>query len=444
MSGDRADKPRLNRRDVRGGVRGDIKSVQRVYLFLLTLQTLSASLIWGVNTLFLLDAGLSNFEAFGVNAFFTLGMVLFEIPTGVIADSFGRRLSYLLGTVTLIVTTALYVLLWKTHASLWAWALVSIGLGLGFTFFSGAVDAWLVDAMADANDADKAPADLLERTFGRGQIVIGASTLIGSVAGGYIAQISSLGMPYLIRVGFLVINLVAAFFLMFDRGFTPPEKESPLKQMRSLLRVSIDKGFGNPSLKWMMLTSPFLGGVMFYVFYAMQPYLLALYGDKTAYGIAGLAAAIVAGAQMVGGASVGWVSRRFQSRVSLILAATILGSVFLTLMFVLTSFWITIVLLVVWALIFAVVTPVRQTYLNKRIESKNRATLLSFDSVLNSAGSVVTQPALGKTADLFGYPASYLTCAVLQACAIPLLIIARRYDAGGGEKTTSTISTSER
>ena len=122
-------------------------SIQRIYLGLLLGNTLAASLIWGINTIFLLDAGLSNLEAFAANAFFTAGMVIFEVPTGIVADTIGRRVSYLLGTVTLAVTTLLYVLLWQVEAPFWQWAIVSILLGLGFTFFSGAVEAWLVDAL---------------------------------------------------------------------------------------------------------------------------------------------------------------------------------------------------------------------------------------------------------------------------------------------------------
>jgi hypothetical protein len=56
------------------------RTVQRTYLTLVLLKTLAASFIWGVNTL-LLDAGLSTAEAFAANAFYTLGMVLFEVPT---------------------------------------------------------------------------------------------------------------------------------------------------------------------------------------------------------------------------------------------------------------------------------------------------------------------------------------------------------------------------
>src|SRR6188508_532717 len=114
------------------------RSVQRTYITLILGNTLAASLIWGINTIFLLDAGLSNLQAFAANAFFTAGMMIFEVPTGIIADTVGRRTSYLLGTVTLSASTLLYVLLWKVRAPFWAWAVVSVLVGLGFTFFSGA------------------------------------------------------------------------------------------------------------------------------------------------------------------------------------------------------------------------------------------------------------------------------------------------------------------
>src|SRR5436853_7770315 len=85
--------------------------IQRTYLVLTLLTTLAASFIWGVNTLFLLDAGLNNAEAFAANAFFTVGQVIFEVPTGVVADTRGRRFSYVLGASTLLVSTLLCLVL---------------------------------------------------------------------------------------------------------------------------------------------------------------------------------------------------------------------------------------------------------------------------------------------------------------------------------------------
>src|SRR5215207_7728606 len=164
-------------------------SIQRTYLLLLAGNTLAASLIWGINTIFLLDAGLSNLAAFAANAIFTAGMVLFEVPTGIVADTIGRRMSYLLGTLTLTLSTFLYVLLWEVGAPFWQWALVSMLLGLGFTFFSAAVEAWLGDALAATGFRGE-----VETVFGRGQIVTGAAMLTGSVAGEFIAEQTSLGV----------------------------------------------------------------------------------------------------------------------------------------------------------------------------------------------------------------------------------------------------------
>ena len=101
------------------------RSIRRTYLLLQLLTTLAASFIWGINTLFLLDAGLSNTEAFAANGFFALGQVIFEVPTGVVADTRGRRFSFLLGAATLLVSTLLYMLMWGWHAPFWAWAAAS-------------------------------------------------------------------------------------------------------------------------------------------------------------------------------------------------------------------------------------------------------------------------------------------------------------------------------
>src|SRR5688500_19695652 len=95
---------------------GAARTVQRTYLLLTLLTTLAASFIWGVNTLFLLDAGLSNAEAFAANAFFAVGQVIFEVPTGVVADTRGRRFSFILGAATLLASTLLYLWMWQVQA----------------------------------------------------------------------------------------------------------------------------------------------------------------------------------------------------------------------------------------------------------------------------------------------------------------------------------------
>jgi MFS family permease len=405
------------------------RRVQTTYLILLLLHTLAASFIWGINTLFLLDAGLSNTQAFTANAFFTAGMVIFEVPTGVVADTRGRRTSYLLGTVTLTIATLLYFLLWWRPAPFWAWAVTSALLGLGFTFFSGAVDAWLVDALTFNGYVKEG--GRLDDVFARGEIVEGVAMLGGSVAGGLIAQSTNLGVPYLLRATLLVLSFVTAFALMRDTGFTPRHRKQPAQEIKRVLRESIAHGLGNPPVRWVMLMAPFTGGVTIFGFYAMQPYLLELWGNERAYAIAGLSAAIVAGAQIAGGLLVRHLGRVFSRRTIVLLCGTIVNVAMLAIIGLAPRFWVVIALLSLWGLMFAALTPVRQSYLNALIESKQRATVLSFDSLLGSSGAAVIQPVLGNTADVWGYPASYLASAAIQAFALPFCWLAMR------ERTTA-------
>ena len=395
--------------------------IQRVYLTLMLGNTLAASFIWGINTIFLLDAGLSNFEAFAANAFFTAGMVLFEIPTGVVADTIGRRVSYLAGTITLMVTTLLYVLLWQVSGPFWAWALVSVLLGLGFTFFSGAVEAWLVDALDETGFTGS-----LETVFGRGQIVTGIGMLTGSVAGGFVAQLTNLGVPFVMRAVVLLIMFGFAFTAMRDVGFKPKKSTGTVKEMKLIVNASVDYGLRVPSVKWLMLASPFTAGVSIYAFYALQPYLLELAGDPEAYGIAGITAAIVAGAQIVGGILAPRIRGLFRLRTSALLFAIGISSITLVLIGVVDQFWFVVAMIAVWGLLFAAAMPIRQSYMNGMIPSQQRATILSFDSMLGSTGGVVSQPLLGRAADVWGYGSSYLLGAGISAMALPFIYLSRR------------------
>jgi MFS family permease len=351
-------------------------------------------------------------------------MVLFEVPTGIVADTVGRRASYLLGTLTLAGSTLLYVLLWKLRAPFWEWAVVSMLIGLGFTFFSGAVEAWLVDAL-NATGFTGA----LESVFGRGQVVSGVAMLTGSVAGGLIAQQTSLGVPFVFRGLILLAMFVLAFRVMHDLGFSPRKGANAVTEIRQIASASIDYGWRVPAVKWLMVEALFTGGVGIYGFYALQPYLLRLYGDPHAYLIAGLAAAIVAGAQILGGLLAPRIRRLFHRRTSALIVNAAIGVAVMALLGIIEIFWVVIALVVVWALLFAASMPIRQTYINGMIPSEQRATILSFDSLMGSTGGVWAQPVLGRVADVWGYGPSYVVGAAISVLAIPCLALSRRQQA---------------
>jgi hypothetical protein len=311
--------------------------------------------------------------------------------------------------------------MWQLHAPLLGWAVASIILGLGFTFFSGATEAWLVDALRATGFAGS-----LETVFGRAQTVGGVAMLTGSVLGGVVAQFSNLGVPYLLRAAMLGVTLLVAFRFMHDLGFKPDRESRATAVVRDVWRGALNGGLRNRPVRWLMLAAPFTTGVGFYAFYALQPYLLQLYGDPTAYSIAGLAAAIIAGAQIVGGLAVSRVRRLFRRRTDALILGTVANVALLFLIGWTTNFLVALLLLAGWALVFALEAPFRQAFINGLIPSEQRATVLSFDSLMGSTGGIVAQPALGRSADAFGYGASYMISAAVSGLALPFVLLARR------------------
>jgi MFS family permease len=395
--------------------------VIRVYLAISALFTLSASLIWGVNTLFLLGAGLDLFEVFVANAAFTAGMVVFEIPTGVLADTSGRRRSFLLGAVTLMIGTLGYVAIADRGGGLIPFVLASAILGLGFSFYSGAVEAWLVDALrAAAYDGQ------LDRVFARGALVSGAAELVGSVSGGLLGSID-LALPFLVRAGLLAAVFVVAFASMRDVGFTPRAislADLPAEANR-VLRASLMFGWRNASVRLLMIVSLVHGAFLIWGYYAWQPYFLELL-QQDAVWIAGVIAALVALATMAGNWLVEYFAGFCGKRTTLLLAAaSVLGLATIGVGLV-DSFWNAVLLFLIAMGATGVVTPVQQAYLHALVPSAQRATIVSFVALLGSAGGVAGSLGLGYLSSARSLALGYVAGGVVTLMALPALLLLRK------------------
>lgn len=400
------------------------KSVVRTYILITLLSTLATSLIWGVDTLFLLDAGLSIAQVFLVNAFFMVGQLLFEVPTGIVADSKGRKLSFLLGCATLALVTGINYVFWQTDAPVGFWIATSILLGLGFTFFSGATEAWLVDALAFTKYKGS-----LDSVFAKGQVAGGVAMLSGSVLGGVVAQLTNLSGPYIIRALLLIVTFALGCIYMKDLGFEPDITQKASVQIKKLWQSSVHYGLKNVPIRMIILSSIFSMTTGYFAFYALQPYLLELFKDPNAYSIAGLAAALIAGSRIVGGLLAPRIRLLFKKRTSHMLFGLTISALCLFAFGLVGNFWLALLFVLLWGFMFATVMPVRQAYINGLIPSKQRATILSFDSMISSGGSALLQPGLGRIANSYSYSTAYLVCGSLQLLSLPFILLARRQHA---------------
>jgi MFS family permease len=199
---------------------------------------------------------------------------------------------------------------------------------------------------------------------------------------------------------------VVAYRLMFDIGFTPEKGGRVTSEMRKVASASIEYGWRVPAVKWLMVESLAVGGVGIYAFYALQPYLLELYGDPQAYQVAGLVAAIIAGAQILGGIAAPKIRRRFDRRTSALIMIAVLNVVTLALIGLIENFWAVLAFIVVWGLLFAAAMPIRQSY-ERLIRGSGRP----FSRSTRSCGSTggVWAPAGARTGGRRGgYAPSYV------------------------------------
>src|SRR5919197_229659 len=299
----------------------DYKRVIRSYLVISGLFTLSASLIWGINALFLLHAGLSIFEVFLANAAFTAAMAIFEVPTGVVADTVGRRASFLLSEATLAVGTLAYVGVAAIHGGLWLFCLSGVILGLGYTFYSGAVEAWMVDALKATGYRQE-----LDAVFARGAIVSSVAMIVGTVGGGLLGQLH-LSLPYLARAALVLIAFAVGYRTMHDIGFTPRalRLRGIIGEMRKVGRAGVTYGWRKPAVRLLVLESFVTWGFFSWAWYAWQPYFLQLYGHDAVW-LSGVIASLFALAGIAGNSLVSRLAKPGRRRTTILLAAAAASS----------------------------------------------------------------------------------------------------------------------
>ena len=414
----------------------DSRRVVTTYVTTNALFTLSTSLIWSINTLFLLSAGLSLPMVFVVNASYTAAQMICEIPTGVIADTLGRKVSFLLAIATLAVSTVIYVLSAQLHWGVPGFVLGSVIIGLGYTFQTGAVDAWMVDAL-DETGYEGTKEEALSRVFALSGGVSGAVLVVGPLLGGLLGQIS-LYLPYYLRAAALAVTFVAVLIMMREVGFTP-RKLTPgtfAGETRKIAKAGVTYGWRSAVVRPLLWVSLVQGLFFAYGFYSLSPYLLQLLGRNYVW-LTGAVFSAFSLAGILGNFSVRWglMKRRDGSprsapkalAVMALVSALAVGGIGVAgvvaprMMGVgLGPFLLVAGLWTIIGFIFGVSGPVGSSYINRFIPSAERATVLSLSALFGDAGGVVGQPSFGYAAQGFGIAPTWLVSGFILLAVSPL------------------------
>ena len=362
------------------------------------------SLILAVSLLYYRQLGLSYTQIGLLWIAMGAASILVEIPTGVFCDFFGRKITVTLGS--LLTAAALWII--GTADGFWA-ALAGCALwGTAGAFMSGAVDALLYDSLQQTGKQ----ADYL-KVRSRLSALQAVSMMSASILGAYLYQLDT-RWPWF---GFAVAQMLAAgCVLLMQEPRTPPQTSSrPLHHLISACSFA----WGMPAVRWLMLFASAVSLPAFaFMNLARQPYLVEI-----GYAVVdlGVVFALVAGISGFGGALSAKVERALGEAKSLLLILA--GPLVLYVSAGLARDRSGLVAVVLLYCLFGFQDAVISAYLNRHIESANRATVLSLQSFSVKTAQIGFIALGGAIIDSFSISV-FLLClgGFLGAVSIPLLL----------------------
>ena len=342
----------------------------------------------------------------------------------------------MLASLTLVVSTLLYV---GTEQYGWGigWFIIaSLLIGLGFTFQTGAIDAWLVDAL------DHVGYELpLDGVFARGGVVFGVAMLAGTLSGGFLGQLD-LAYPYYVRVAVLVVCLVYSMLVMQDLGF---ERRALVwerfgAETRAILDAGVRYGWQHRVVRPLFFASLIQGSFFIFGFYSWQRYFLDLLTKEYVW-VVGVVTALFSLAGILGNAIVGRLGQARSGVTSgrllmmvagvqslLVVAIGVLGLVWPKTALGFVPFAIAVGLYLLFGVTMGLSQPVRQAFLNRQIPSAQRATVLSVDSFFADVGASGGQLGLGWISRVTSIPLAWALSGAVLAVAVPMYRLADRAD----------------
>ncbi|MFM8323105.1 MAG: MFS transporter, partial [Chloroflexota bacterium] len=350
---------------------------------------------------------------------------LFEVPTGVVADVYSRRLSIIIGMF--LIGTGFLVE--GSFPNFWMILLAQALWGVGYTFTSGATQAWISDEIGEA---------------AAGQAFLRSSQLgkLGGLAGiGFGMLVGQVRVSLPIQVGGALVCLVGVFLILFmpDHGFAPAPREqrSSWGQMWHTFQDGLKTVRRRPALLTILWIGLFFGlysegfdrlwtrhlldqfGGQLAAWFEPVTWmgLLRAVGMLLSIGAAELARRTIPSDDHAG------IARALLAASALLIAGLLGFALAGSLALALAGYWLAVVAR-------SVIGPVYYAWVNRRLDSSVRATVLSMSSQVDAIGQIAGGPAVG----LIGSRASVRLALVSSALILsPVLPLFRRSLAQGGE-----------
>lgn len=338
-----------------------------------------------VAVFFYQQRGLNYFQILSLESILVLFIFFFEVPTGILADKFGRKKSIIAGTLLLTISPIFFVF----AESYFLFAIAFAISGIGITFHSGIIEAFIYDHLKSQNKEKEMKKAM--GSFGSTALV---AMVIAPIIGSYIAKdlfMSQFIFVILMTVGAAFVGFLLSLLLK-DTGKKEYSEENPFLLFKSGVKI-VGK---NKSLLRIILLSVFTSHFLFTLNYLYQPYFQISGVDTAIFGtIFAIALLLSALFQKY--------AYKFEEKIGMkkaVFLATIIPGIFYIAMAFVFHPIFAIILFVFIRAIMGLKAPLFSEYKNIHIPSKNRATILSLVSMLVALYLVGMRLVIGKLADI--------------------------------------------
>jgi len=351
-------------------------------------------LMMPIIVLFFQENGLSMSEVMLLQALFAISVVIFEVPSGYLADVIGRKKSIVWGCIIGTLGFSVYSFSYGFYGFL----IAEVLMGLGSSFISGADSALIYESLV-AQKKEKN----YKKIEGRYQAIGNISEAAAGIIGGLLALIS-LRTPIYVEALFTIPAIFIALSLVEPKRIEKQVKENVFKNLMSIVKFSLHD---HKEIKWLIFYGGFItaGGISSAWF--IQPWLQT---NGLPPGWFGLVWAALMGSAAWFAIKSDAFEKRFGRKNSLI-AIPFLGLIGYVAMGFFTTLW-AIGFLFLFQAARGLSNPVLKDYVNVLVPPHMRATVLSIKNLIGRLAFSIIAPILGYISDTFSMNTALYTAGI--------------------------------
>ncbi|HKL44377.1 MAG TPA: MFS transporter [Candidatus Absconditabacterales bacterium] len=355
-------------------------NIKKYYRFEISSMILFAT---PIIVLFWQDNGLSMMQIMILQSIYAILVTVLEIPTGYIADIYGRKKSLIIGSLIHAFGVLYYAIAKDFVGFLIAEGLFAIGISL----ISGANSAFLYDMLLEKGQERK-----YKKILGNSTFYLLISMAVAQILGGFLGEIS-FSLTFYLSFAFNIPSVFIALSMKEPKRNIKIIKKGYVKQLLFIIKKSI---VDNKKLRYILIGAGLIYGLNNIALWFYQPYFELSGLDIVYFGFIFAAFQIFAG---ISGKYAHRIERLLGEKKSIVLLLILLGISYILMGKFVFAFGFLFAFLQQFVRGFSKV--VFADYINKLIDSKNRATILSIQSMLSRLTYAMIIPFIGYLADIY-------------------------------------------